>query len=53
MPIHIRLKKGNVPTQYRPVTEADQEIQLLLPVEPKDITLDDERTLLAEYIKKK
>jgi aminopeptidase N len=52
MPIHIRFKdKREVPTQYKPVVEVEQDIKLLLPAEPKEVTLDDERTLLAEFVK--
>ena len=50
MPVHIHFKDKTIP-QYRPVVEAVQEIKILSPVEPKDVTLDDDRTLLAEFVK--
>jgi aminopeptidase N len=52
MPIHIHFKKQTIP-QYRPVIEAEQDIQILSPLEPEDVTLDDNRTLLAEFEKKR
>ncbi len=51
MPIHLHFKKTSIP-QYRPVVEASQEIKILVPEMPKDVTLDDERTLLAEIVKR-
>ena len=52
MPVYIHFKKQTIP-QYRPVVEAEQDIQILSPMEPEDVTLDDERTLLAEFIKQR
>jgi len=52
MPIHIHFKKQTIP-HYRPVVEAEQDIQILSPLEPKDVTLDDDRTLLAEFEKRR
>jgi len=51
MPIHIRFKDKEIPPQYRPVVQAEQDIKILSPADPKDVTLDDDRTLLAEFIK--
>ena len=51
MPIHIQAKGATIPPQYRPVVQPEQDIKLISPVEPKDVTLDDERTLLAEFVK--
>ena len=53
MPIHFHFKRGESIPQYRPVVEAAQDIKFLLDVEPKDVTLDDDRTLLAEFVKAK
>jgi len=50
MPVHIHFKDKTIP-QYKPITQASQEIKILSPMEPKDVTLDDERTLLAEIVK--
>jgi hypothetical protein len=50
MPIYLHFKKGTIP-QYRGVVEANQEIKILAPEKPKNVTLDDERTLLAEFVK--
>jgi peptidase M1-like protein len=50
MPVYIHFKDKTIP-QYKPVTQASQEIKILSPMEPKDVTLDDERTLLAEIVK--
>lgn len=52
MPVHIHF--GNeTTTQYQPVVEGDQMIRILSPAEPKDVTLDDDRTLLAEFVKER
>ena len=50
MPVHIHFKDTTIP-QYKPVIQADQEIKILSPLEPKDVTLDDDHTLLAEIVK--
>ena len=52
MPIHIHFK-GQTIRQYRPVTEAEQDIRILSPMKPKDVTLDDDRTLLAVFVKQR
>ena len=51
MPIHIHTKGTAIPPQYRPVTQGEQDIKLMSPVEPKDVTLDDDHTLLADIVK--
>jgi hypothetical protein len=51
MPVHLHFKRGESVPQYRPVVEAEQDIRFLLDVEPRDVTLDDDRALLAEYVK--
>jgi len=50
MPIHIHFKDKTIP-QYKPVVQQEQDIKLMSPAEPKDVTLDDERTLLADIVK--
>lgn len=50
MPVHIHFKDKTIP-QYKPVTQAEQDIKLLSPDEPKDVTLDDDHTLLADIVK--
>lgn len=50
MPIYIHFKDKSIP-QYRPVVQAEQEIKIMSPMEPKNVTLDDERTLLAEFVR--
>lgn len=50
MPIYLHFKDKTIP-QYRPVVEAEQTIQFLIDEKPRDVTLDDERTLLAEFEK--
>jgi Peptidase family M1 domain len=50
MPVYIHFKDKTIP-QFKPVVQADQDIKMLSPVEPKDVTLDDDRTLLAEVVK--
>ena len=50
MPIHIHFKDKTIP-QYKPVTQMDQDIKLLSPAEPKDVTLDDDHSLLADIVK--
>ena len=50
MPIHIRFKKQTV-LRYMPVLEAEQDLRIFSPLEPEDVTLDDDRTLLAEFQK--
>jgi hypothetical protein len=50
MPIHIHFKDKTIP-QYKPVTQGDQDIKLLSPAEPKDVTLDDDHSLLADIVK--
>jgi hypothetical protein len=50
MPIHFHFENGDSIPQYRPVVEAEQDIRFLLDVEPKEVTLDDDRTLLAEIV---
>jgi hypothetical protein len=52
LPIHIHLK-GKTVTEYRPVVEAEQVIRILSPMRPKDVTLDDDRTLLAEFLEQR
>jgi len=34
-----------------PVVEAEQDLRIFSPLQPEDVTLDDERTLLAEFQK--
>jgi len=50
MPIHLHFKDKTIP-QYKPVVQVDQDIKLLCPTEPKDVTLDDDHTLLADISK--
>jgi hypothetical protein len=50
MPIHIHFKKQTV-LRYMPVVEAEQDLRIFSPLQPEDVTLDDERTLLAEFQK--
>ena len=50
MPIHIHFKDKTIP-QYKPVVEQEQDIKIMSPAEPKDVTLDDEHTLLADIVK--
>jgi hypothetical protein len=50
MPVHIHFKDKTIP-QYKPVTQVDQDIKLLSPAEPKDVTLDDDHSLLADIVK--
>ncbi|MFQ5877426.1 MAG: M1 family metallopeptidase [Acidobacteriota bacterium] len=50
MPVYVHFKKRKIP-QYRPVLKADQVIKILSPERPTDVTLDDERTLLADFIR--
>jgi len=50
MPVHLHFKDKTIP-QYRPVVQADQDIKILSPTEPKDVTLDDDHTLLADIAK--
>jgi hypothetical protein len=50
MPVHLHFKGKSIP-QYKPVIQAEQDIKLLVPEEPKNVTLDDDRTLLAEIVK--
>jgi hypothetical protein len=50
MPVHIHFKDKTIP-QYRPVVQAEQDIKIMSPAEPKSVTLDDDRTLLAEFVK--
>jgi len=50
MPVQIHFKDKTIP-QYKPIVQAEQDIKLMSPVEPKDVTLDDDRTLLAEIVK--
>ncbi|HEU4401274.1 MAG TPA: hypothetical protein VFT43_04145, partial [Candidatus Polarisedimenticolia bacterium] len=50
MPVHIHFKDKTIP-QYKPVVQASQDIKIMSPIEPKDVTLDDDRTLLAEFVK--
>jgi hypothetical protein len=51
MPIHLHSKDKTIPTQFRPVVQPEQDIKLLSPIDPKDVTLDDDRTLLADFFK--
>jgi hypothetical protein len=50
MPVHIHFKDKTVP-QYKPIVEAEQDLKILSPIDPKDVTLDDDRTLLADIFK--
>jgi aminopeptidase N len=50
MPVHLHFKGKTIP-QYKPVIQAEQDIKILAPEEPKNVTLDDDRTLLAEIVK--
>ncbi len=50
MPIHIHFKDKTIP-QYKPVVQAEQDIKIVSPTEPKDVTLDDDHTLLADIVK--
>jgi hypothetical protein len=52
MPVHIHFKDKTIP-QYRMVVQAEQDIKIMSPLEPKDVTLDDDRVLLAEIVKAK
>jgi peptidase M1-like protein len=51
MPIYIHAKGSEIPPQYKGVVQAEQDIKLMCPVEPKDVTLDDDHTLLADILK--
>ncbi|PYT37031.1 MAG: hypothetical protein DMF52_04535 [Acidobacteria bacterium] len=50
MPIHLHFKDKTIP-QYRPVVQQEQDIRIMAPAAPKDVTLDDDRTLLADIVK--
>ncbi len=50
MPIHIHFKDKTIP-QYKPVVQMEQDIKILSPTEPKDVTLDDDHTLFADIAK--
>ena len=50
MPAHIHFKDKTIP-QYKPVVQQEQDIKILSPTEPKDVTLDDDHTLLADISK--
>jgi hypothetical protein len=50
MPVHIHFKDKMIP-QYKPLVQAEQEIKIMSPMEPKNVTLDDDRTLLAEIVR--
>jgi hypothetical protein len=50
MPIYLHFKGKTVP-EYKGVVQAEQDIKILSPAEPKDVTLDDEHTLLADIVK--
>ena len=50
MPVYIHFKDKTVP-QYNPIVQGEQDIKLMSPLEPKDVTLDDDHTLLAEIVK--
>ena len=50
MPVHIHFKDKTIP-QYKPVVQQEQDIKILSPTEPKDVTLDDDHTLLADISK--
>jgi len=50
MPIHIHFKDKTIP-QYKPVVQAEQDVKIVSPAEPKDVTLDDDHTLLADIVK--
>ncbi|OLC53418.1 MAG: hypothetical protein AUH92_06140 [Acidobacteria bacterium 13_1_40CM_4_69_4] len=50
MPIHLHFKDKTIP-QYKPVVQAEQDIKIMCPTEPKDVTLDDDHTLLADIAK--
>jgi len=50
MPIHIHFKDKTIP-QYKPIVQQEQDIKIMSPTEPKDVTLDDEHTLLADIVK--
>lgn len=50
MPVHLHFKDKSIP-QYKPIVQADQDIKFMVPMDPKNVTLDDDRTLLAEFVK--
>ena len=50
MPVYVHFKDKTIP-QYKPVVQAEQDIKIMSPIDPKDVTLDDEHTLLAEIVK--
>lgn len=50
MPVHIHFKDKTIPS-YQPVVQAEQDIKIMSPAEPKDVTLDDDHTLLADIVK--
>jgi aminopeptidase N len=50
MPVYIHFKDKTIP-QYKGVVQAEQDVKIMSPVEPKDVTLDDEHTLLADIVK--
>ena len=50
MPVHIHFKDKTIP-EYKMVEQAEQDIKLMSPMNPKDVTLDDDNTLLADVYK--
>jgi len=48
MPIYIHFKTKTIP-QYKPLVQMEQDVKIVSPAEPKDVTLDDERTLLGRH----
>ena len=50
MPIHLHFKDKTIP-QYKPVVQQEQDVKIMSPAEPKDVTLDDDHTLLADIVK--
>ena len=50
MPVYVHFKDKTIP-EYKGVVQAEQDIKILSPLEPKDVTLDDEHTLLADIAK--
>jgi peptidase M1-like protein len=50
MPIHVHFRDKTIP-QYKMVEQAEQDLKLMSPIEPKNVTLDDDNTLLADVYK--
>jgi hypothetical protein len=51
VPVMLRFKSGVVPA-YKEMIEPEQVMRFMAPERPKDVTLDDEHTLLAEIVRR-